>query len=140
MDTYSLFPLLAGVAHDSVDAHHSYMHNVEVLKLAFDIQRGNCPPYFYDYLNPNNDIIKCTRNHSYLNSISRISSKSFLNKAKQLWLNVPNDIIDVDSRNSFKFRIQKYYLEKQSNENLPIHNEDCCDYSCIDAAILNAVL
>lgn len=118
----------------------SYMHNFETLKLAFDINTASCPPYFYDYLNFNNsDSIRCTRNQSYLQTNSEIISKSFRNKAKQLWLNLPEDIVNVDSPNIFKSRLFKFYLDKQSNESMPIHDEDSCDFSCIEAAIMYAM-
>ena len=113
-----------------------YMFNLEILKLAYDINTGNCPPYFYNYLcYTAQDNIRCTRNNSYIHSTSNVISKSFFHKAKQLWLNLPIDIQEIDSRNSFKSQLFKFYLKKQCQENIPSHDEDCCDYSCIESAI-----
>ena len=120
----------------------NYMCDYETLKLAFDIYSGQGPPYFQDYLNLNdndNNVMR-TRNGTYLQPCSRQSSKSFQYRAKQLWLNLPDEHRNTDSRNSFKSSIFNLLIQKQSADSLPIPDVDCCDFSCIESAIINAML
>ena len=77
----------------------------------------------YNYLSYTaEDNIRCTRNNSYIQSTSNVISKSFFHKPKQLWLNLPIDIQEIDSRNSFKSQLFKLYLEKQCQENIPAND------------------
>ena len=115
------------------------MYNYEILRLAYDIYNVQCPPYFYNYLSDNTDNILCTRNGSYLQPSSIVISKPFQFNAKQLWLSLSEDLRMLDSRNVFKLRVFDLYLEKQRSESIPIHDEDSCDFSCIESAIINAM-
>ena len=67
-----------------------YSYYFDVLKLAYNILCRNCPPYFYDYLNYDESLVKSTRGKRYLQSnVNSPLDKSFVNRARQLWLGMP---------------------------------------------------
>ena len=119
-----------------------YMYQYEVLKLAFSIFDGSCPPYFVDYLDTTSFITKYTRRNMYTSSASVIQphcsfgKRSFKYNAAKLWFGLDVMNVNLNSISSFKNSVKKYLLNKQSEHtNSADLHENVCNLSCIDDVV-----
>jgi len=136
------------------------MYQYEILKLAYSILAGNCPPYFNKYLDFSYIPTRVTRNKTYYQtSLSNLRSntsygyKSFKFVATTLWLNLPTNaaeaqeefMCDLQSMSVsqslpvFKKTLKRMYLDRQMEESAPREEDHPCNYSCIDS-VVNFVL
>jgi len=142
----------------------SKLYQFEVIKLAYGIIYGMCPPYFTNYIDLSTTSVRTTRSKTYTKLSTNYNPKSFIFNASSLWLLLDTVICSIDddtcdttrsnmiiqhndvlcpftqnvvTYNVFKKEVKNAYLRQQVEECTVVEDEHICNYSCIESVVNN---